>query len=280
MCIKIVERYALCRCIYFSHQVQACPVYGRRGHKIKTQEVLVSYACSRHTVNQDANGFIDDAKDLSIRSEDSAAENALDGREDRLKGISIEAAIDSPLRGQLLAKFQKVYDTDEHFIPAGDLDQVLTSHAIKAELQSHGLEDLYSFVYQRAKRIFALLLMIRKLDALQYLIKEDLGDELLPVADSASESHSDKRLQAAFSGWDFNTRKQFSEIQWTVLAPVFSGAEHLKLDDNARLPFIKTNRIASGAFGSVHRVEIHRDHERFEKFGSPTSEKVGSRSSK
>ncbi|KAF6237448.1 hypothetical protein HO173_004338 [Letharia columbiana] len=51
MCIKIVERYAVCRCIYYSHAVDACPAYGRRGHSIKTQEVLVGYTCSRHTVN-------------------------------------------------------------------------------------------------------------------------------------------------------------------------------------------------------------------------------------
>ena len=50
MCIKIVERYAVCRCIYYSHAVDACPAYGRRGHSIKTQEVLVGYTCSRHTV--------------------------------------------------------------------------------------------------------------------------------------------------------------------------------------------------------------------------------------
>lgn len=51
MCIKIIERYAVCRCIYYSHAVDACPAYGRRGHSIKTQEVLVGYTCSRHTVN-------------------------------------------------------------------------------------------------------------------------------------------------------------------------------------------------------------------------------------
>ena len=234
MCVKIVERYGVCRCIYFSHPVDPCPAYGRRGHSIKTQEVLIGYTCSRHPVT-----------------------------------------IDSPLRGQLLAKFEKVFDTDEHFIPAGDLEQVLTGHAVEAELQRHGLEDLYPFVYQRAKKLFAILLVIRKLDALQNLIKEDLGDELLPVVESALESLTDERLRAAFSGWDLDTKKGFFEMQWTVLVPVFFEAKHLKLDDNARLPFIKTNRIASGRYGSVYRVEIHRDHEKFEKFGSPTSQKVG-----
>ena len=304
MCIKIVERYCVCRCIYYSHAIDACPAYGRRGHSIKTQDVLVGSYCSRHKAYhvgrsvkdakdlfkrsenfpvEDAKDLskrsedfaVEDAKNLSKRSEDFAVEDALDDQEHRLKGTIVETAIDSPLRDQVLAKFEKVYDTDEHFIPAGDLEQVLTGHAIQAELQRHDLEGLYSFVCQRAKKVFAILLVIRKLDALQNLFKEDLGDELLPVVDSALESLTDERLRAAFSGWDLDARKEFSEMQWTVLVPVFFEAEHLKLDDNARLPFIKTDGIASGGFGGVHRVEIHRDHEKFEKLGSPTSQKVG-----
>ena len=265
MCIKIVERYAGCGCIYYSHGIDACPAYGRRGHSIKTQEVLLGHTCSRHAVHP-VTYFVD---------EGFAEENALDDREDHLKETNIETAIDSPLRDQLLAKFEKVFDTDEHFIPAGDLEQVLTHDSIKAELQRHGLEDLYSFVCQRAKNFFAILLLIRKLDALETLITEDLGDELLPVVDSALESRTDERLQAAFSVWDIDTREEFFEMQWTVLVPVFCEAEHLKLYDNARLPFIETNRIASGGFGSVHRVKIHRHHEKFEELGSPTSQKVG-----
>ena len=59
MCIKIVERYAVCRCIYYSHSVDACPAYGRRGHSVKTREVLVGYTCSRHSSNgsQSANQY-------------------------------------------------------------------------------------------------------------------------------------------------------------------------------------------------------------------------------
>ena len=289
-----MERYAVCRCIYYSHAIEACPAYGRRGHSIKTHDVLVGVTCSRHRVPGRGSvgyakdlsigseetavhhgGSVENAKDQSMISEETAVEDALDDQEDRPKDTNIETAIDSPLRNQLLAKFEKVYDTDEHFIPAGDLEQVLTGHAIKAELQRHDLKDLLPFVCQRAKKFFAILLMIRKLDALQNLFKEDLGDEILPVVDSALESLTDARLRAAFSGWDLDTRKELSETQWTVLVPVLFEAEHLKLDDNARLPFIKTDEIASGRFGGVHRVEIHRDHEQFEKLGSPTSLKVG-----
>lgn len=56
MCIKVVERYSVCRCVYYSHAVDACPAYGRRGHNIKTQDVLVGYICTRHSANGSRSG--------------------------------------------------------------------------------------------------------------------------------------------------------------------------------------------------------------------------------
>lgn len=295
MCIKIVERYSVCRCIYYSHAVDACPYYGSRGHAIKTQQVLVGYSCRQHTVNKNSKNRIGNADGLSVEPAESEAGHALDrpedlqdtnegivldGKEDRLTGSAVDGAIDSSLRGQLMAKCQKVFDTDEQFIPAGDLHEVLTIHAIEAELQFHGLEYLSSFVFQRAKRIFAILLVIRKLDTLEIWSKEGLGDELLPLADSTFDSLDNEMLRTTFSKWDIDTQKQFFEIQWTLLAPVFSNEEHLKLHADARLPFINTDEIARGSDGAVFHVEIHPDHETFEKLTSPMSQKVGLRSLK
>lgn len=48
MCIKVVERYAVCRCLYYTHAVDPCPAFGR--HEVKLKEVLVGYTCSRHSV--------------------------------------------------------------------------------------------------------------------------------------------------------------------------------------------------------------------------------------
>ncbi len=288
MCIKIVERYTVCGCIYYSHAVDACPAYGSRSHGVKTQQVLVGYSCTRHSP--------------SIRSEEPKARNAQDRQEDNLEKNSVEStiaiestttvqattsiesattvestnsvesAIHSPLRDRLLAKLQNVLGTDDQFIPAGDLDEVLTSHAIEDELKSYGLNHLASFVFLRARKTFAILLVIGKLDALQDLM---IGDELLPLANSATNSLEDNKPPLAFSKWDFDTRQRFFEIQWTLLAPVFLEGKHLKLDDDARLPFTHTEPIANGAYGGVHSVEIHRDHARFfEDFGSPVNQKV------
>lgn len=54
MGFEVVERYAVCRCTYNKHSVDACPNHQKRGHKIKIQEVLIGSACDRHNV-QDQN---------------------------------------------------------------------------------------------------------------------------------------------------------------------------------------------------------------------------------
>lgn len=238
------------------------------------KKVLVGFNCSRHSRNQSSEEFIDDARDPTIRSEDSRPQNAFARHQDGLKRITEEGNTDTSLRGRLLARVQKVLETDEQFIPAGDLDKVLTGQAIKMELQSQGLGDVSKYVFRHAKRIFAILLVIRKLDALKDLIEESLGDEVLPIAVSVDGLPKDKKLQSAFSEWDLDTRKQFADFQWTLLAPVFSEGMHLKLHDDARLPFIRTEPIANGAYGGVHSVEIHCNHSSFMKFESPMSTEV------
>lgn len=49
MCIQVVERYAECGCLYYKHQVDACPHYRRRGHDVVTRKILVGYTCPSHS---------------------------------------------------------------------------------------------------------------------------------------------------------------------------------------------------------------------------------------
>ena len=51
MCIKVIERYAVCRCIYYSHAVDLCPTQGAANHQVQVAEVLVGYTCSRHNAS-------------------------------------------------------------------------------------------------------------------------------------------------------------------------------------------------------------------------------------
>ena len=51
MCIQVIELYAVCRCLYYKHEIDPCPSYGRRGHEVMIRELLVGYACLIHSNN-------------------------------------------------------------------------------------------------------------------------------------------------------------------------------------------------------------------------------------
>lgn len=46
MCIKVIEKYAVCGCLYHVHRVDACPNYGK--HAVRDVIVAVGYACPNH----------------------------------------------------------------------------------------------------------------------------------------------------------------------------------------------------------------------------------------
>ncbi|KAG8624760.1 hypothetical protein KVT40_007827 [Elsinoe batatas] len=49
MCIRITERYAHCRCLYYQHAVQPCRSPYGRGHRIEERTMWVGYACAAHS---------------------------------------------------------------------------------------------------------------------------------------------------------------------------------------------------------------------------------------
>ncbi|KAL3422551.1 hypothetical protein PVAG01_06707 [Phlyctema vagabunda] len=49
MCYLVVERYSVCRCLYYKHSVDMCAAYGQQGHRIHEKTVLVGYACEAHS---------------------------------------------------------------------------------------------------------------------------------------------------------------------------------------------------------------------------------------
>ncbi|ORX96350.1 hypothetical protein BCR34DRAFT_497848 [Clohesyomyces aquaticus] len=49
MCYQVVERYSVCRCLYYKHAIDPCGAHGQRGHIVQEKTVLVGYACSSHS---------------------------------------------------------------------------------------------------------------------------------------------------------------------------------------------------------------------------------------
>ena len=52
MCYQVVERYAVCRCLYHRHAIDPCQSYGQRHHHVQEKTVLVGYACPRHSTRR------------------------------------------------------------------------------------------------------------------------------------------------------------------------------------------------------------------------------------
>jgi hypothetical protein len=46
MCIRVIEKWAVCGCIYYTHAVDACPAYGQHG--VSDKVIHVGYACPKH----------------------------------------------------------------------------------------------------------------------------------------------------------------------------------------------------------------------------------------
>ncbi|EMD87055.1 hypothetical protein COCC4DRAFT_61969 [Bipolaris maydis ATCC 48331] len=49
MCYQVVERYSVCRCLYYKHAIDPCAAHGQRGHMVQEKTVLVGYACNTHS---------------------------------------------------------------------------------------------------------------------------------------------------------------------------------------------------------------------------------------
>ncbi|XP_014555460.1 hypothetical protein COCVIDRAFT_102401 [Bipolaris victoriae FI3] len=49
MCYQVVERYSVCRCLYYKHAIDPCVAHGQRGHMVQEKTVLVGYACNTHS---------------------------------------------------------------------------------------------------------------------------------------------------------------------------------------------------------------------------------------
>ena len=49
MCYQVVERFSVCRCLYYRHSIDPCAAHGQRGHTVQEKTVLVGYACGVHS---------------------------------------------------------------------------------------------------------------------------------------------------------------------------------------------------------------------------------------
>jgi hypothetical protein len=91
MCYLVVERYSICRCLYYKHDVDRCREYRAKGHPIQKRTVLVGYACERHNEYQKETLLWSGGSDSTARQthRGDGSEQILSGRQ----GIKITSAV-------------------------------------------------------------------------------------------------------------------------------------------------------------------------------------------
>ena len=179
----------------------------------------------------------------------------------------------SSLRERLLQTVQMTY-AYMRFIPAGDLENIITKACVEKELLDQGLNAYTPYVLEHARKIFVILVLIRMLHRLPSFVGNGVDDKSLPLAGTVFELAKRSENSSPSSWLNLDAIQDFLEMQWIVLAPVFSQGSHLELADEMILPFIDARQINAGAFGTVQKIKIHHDHDRLDNASSSTSQQV------
>jgi len=171
------------------------------------------------------------------------------------------------------------------FLPENKLEAFINDKSVRAELGYTGrglarllgrwrssadsvqADEVVSKVVSGAKKVFAILVIMDKVDRLSALLDEGLRDAHLPLSLDPSLqvvlSH-DKSHQFLFHEWRIDEVKRLvDEYQGPYLAPTLEAdSQYRKLDERLPLPFIEAQEIASGGGGCIYRAKLHPNHQR------------------
>ncbi|KUJ09273.1 kinase-like protein [Mollisia scopiformis] len=178
-----------------------------------------------------------------------------------------------------------------YFVPIDEMKRLVTLSSITMELQRRGTipdrlnqSDAVEFtqrILATALRLFAILTVIGKSDAILDFLEEGLGDDDLPFVrvdlqfggsnmSLGSRLRPEIRMKCILR-WTRMEISNFLRDQWWMLAPVFKSpggrVRHYMLDDFFILPYIQdeqhSGRALSGGYSSVWLVKIHPAHQKF-----------------
>ncbi|KAI1264937.1 kinase-like domain-containing protein [Xylariaceae sp. FL1019] len=205
-------------------------------------------------------------------------------------------------------KFAKP-DDSKTFLPLGELEKICQESVVRRELmqtfeKASPIEiDTYTEYIcgdpnnpqnaeDRSRKIFAILVLIGKVDMIESLMSQGIKDKHLPFKISKPKDSVDsfalvKRTTAnnreptplrCFNGWSLNQKRDFYVNQWRLLSPYFAKTEDqsvglYELDEQAIMPWtsIGEEKLGSfvpaenwGGYAKVTQVTIHSDHHAFE----------------
>ncbi|CAG8978314.1 hypothetical protein HYALB_00005900 [Hymenoscyphus albidus] len=172
---------------------------------------------------------------------------------------------------------------DRFFVPHDALERLITKPKIQVELGHHKNVNLLERrlltdeILTKAKRLFAILVLLEKGHLIGEFLRENLADADLPFqrSNSANLSGTYKLCRKNESNpihcmldWDTTSIIEFSREQRCMQAPIFEIGQRYEFDDNCVLPFtldeMDTGKAKEGGFGTVWKVDIHPAHHKFE----------------
>ncbi|KAF1832274.1 HET-domain-containing protein [Decorospora gaudefroyi] len=195
---------------------------------------------------------------------------------------------DHSLASELIDKFvsSNFQEPPRDYLPATCIPKLVTKKKIEAELKKieemespfrevyphDARERLATWICEHAPKCFAITLQCDPKDAVYLLLSmaifEDLKfhDGLLPLADRQLPTPPPEHpydYDEVSQVWTKLKIWDFCDKQWRCLVPEFSPEQYnYNLPDECIFPFTKLSVTPKvGAFGTVHKVLIHPDHQ-------------------
>jgi hypothetical protein len=201
--------------------------------------------------------------------------------DDDLNSLILPEASGSDLGDAILNRFviATFHDPDRVYLPENAIKELIVQGAIEQELAkiercpteytarwNHERRSrLATWIRNNARKVFAIVIRcdfepFPLLLAMVVFQKHEFTDERLPMVDKVPG-------QDIFPPgiWYRLKIDHFQENQWKFLAPVFIQQEYnYDLKPQCIFPFVSDGAIPKdGAFSSVYRVTIHKDHHEY-----------------
>ena len=146
-------------------------------------------------------------------------------------------------------QLQDIINTNNQ-ISLEELRALLTPDFVHECLKSSGItstSDLVDFIITKASKLFAVLVLIERVDSLTTLVESGWDDGVWPLSEAEIPQFD-----------DIQKRQEFIEKQW-LIPPVFTKERHMELPGDAPLP-LRKEYIGNGSFGVVWKVKFFPGH--------------------
>ena len=166
------------------------------------------------------------------------------------------------LRAQIVNKREQNVEK-RHFLPQQALydlmGEVLVKQAVReAGINAHDVGEITKEIMKGARKIFAILVVIRQPQSILSFIQDDQFQSSLDHKLPFPLGKLRELLPSASLG------QEFYEKQWEFAAPVFTKRLLPRvLEDDMILPFVEDKEVGEGGFGVVHTIKVELHHQNF-----------------